>query len=607
MASPVLSLLSTLTSLPHANYAPSALPTLSARQPTTPTIDSGLADNLIPVEGQHGVSKHRLLHHQDDTPSFAVGESYLREVFLVPNDHQLISPFLKIRPSFNDQPTQRVCLHRNQSLPITPQPSESEVTPTTDPSRSRSSTVTPTLARPTLVSYNTLPHQASFSLQVQQCPLPIYLARPATESQAVLQQNEPSSRRITHSCLAKALSSSQQAFSHHSVPLSTRVGTLSTSPASPVQARTGEQKLSNRARRTQKHINIINATFARCVGKPVSDKYKGLAYPVYRGAGNVKYVLATHSDLRIVKILQHRTEADQADIRLTKIKTPSHPRPQTCIAVSMPHRCHEALTRIPPNLVIAMLNGKQWKYQGNLIEYEDNGQSRCKLKFGPHAPIRTKKAEPDGSIYVPNARLPFMIFEVRFTQTKEELMQKVQDWVQGCNRHIKIICAFHIDRDRATGDCHVLMDVIRPIAINTGTTATSYRMQSEYVIRGVEIYPSRSSATFDIDLADVFRKEWGQPPAPEHLTVNIDMFFQSAKQAAARAQEKWAAQAANHPPSSPYDPDQEAPEAPGNSTSGSSEHDSEGDAVEYDPDYVSSSDDDDDPEPRIIRTRSKGF
>ncbi|KAI4116635.1 MAG: hypothetical protein LQ341_007686, partial [Variospora aurantia] len=102
---------------------------------------------------------------------------------------------------------------------------------------------------------------------------------------------------------------------------------------SPVQARTGKQKLSNRARRTQKQINIINATFARCVGKPVSDKYKGLAYPVYRSAGNVKYVLATHSDLRIVKILQHRTEADQADIRLTKIKTPSHPSPQTCIAV----------------------------------------------------------------------------------------------------------------------------------------------------------------------------------------------------------------------------------------------------------------------------------
>lgn len=103
---------------------------------------------------------------------------------------------------------------------------------------------------------------------------------------------------------------------------------------------------------------------------------RGLAYPVYRSAGNVKYVLATHSDLRIVKILQHRTEADQADIRLTKIKTPSHPSPQTCIAVSMPDRCHEALTRGPPSIVLALLNTKQWKYQGNLIEYEDYGQAR---------------------------------------------------------------------------------------------------------------------------------------------------------------------------------------------------------------------------------------
>lgn len=113
--------------------------------------------------------------------------------------------------------------------------------------------------------------------------------------------------------------------------------------------------------------------------EPMADASdRKLAYPVYRGPGNVKYVLATPSDLRVMEKLRDRTEADQAELRLTKIKIPSHPRPRSCIAVTMPYKCHKILGRTPATNVIGALRVKGWKYQGQTIRYRDIG-SACKL------------------------------------------------------------------------------------------------------------------------------------------------------------------------------------------------------------------------------------
>ncbi|KAL9014754.1 MAG: hypothetical protein Q9173_000601, partial [Seirophora scorigena] len=263
----------------------------------------------------------------------------------------------------------------------------------------------------------------------------------------------------------------------------------------------------------------------------------------------------------------------------------------------MPHKCHEILGRKPATKVLEALELKEWRYKGKIIEYDDIGSAFCKLKFGPLAPKAVKTLEPDGSIIVDGARLPFIIFEVGFSQTQQELDDKVQDWLEGCRNHIKIICVFHINKVAGTpGEYRVLMDVIRHRAILTQRLATSFRVGPNYIIRDEEIYPTRSSATFDIHLAEVFRKDWGEPPAADHLTINVDSFFQqSARRAVRYTQKQAAARDADHPSLSSYDSDQEEPQTLESATSGSSEHDeveSDGDAVEHN-EYYELSDDDD--------------
>lgn len=135
------------------------------------------------------------------------------------------------------------------------------------------------------------------------------------------------------------------------------------------------------------------------------------------------------------------------------------------------------------------------------------------------------------------AILPFLVVEVINTQSKKSIAKKIHRWVQGSRQGVKIIVVLHIEQPSTR--FRVFADTIKPYVQqipSQGSTASGYRVVTQYVIQKEEIYPTKSSRSFNVDLAEVLQEE--DLAANDSITIGLETFHQVARQADAHIHEQ---------------------------------------------------------------------
>ncbi|KAL8934312.1 MAG: hypothetical protein Q9211_005296 [Gyalolechia sp. 1 TL-2023] len=252
----------------------------------------------------------------------------------------------------------------------------------------------------------------------------------------------------------------------------------------------------------------------------------------------------------------------------------------------MPGIAHENLKHCGTE-ILSLLRAAQWLYEGNPIELSATGSMLCTIRRKGKP---DERLEPDESLHVTGASLPFLVVEIRHNQSRKDLRKKVHKYVQGSRGHLKIICILELERHN--DGCQVFASVIKIEREDSPTEEkpTRYFMKPKTILYRVEVYPKRSSATFDIFFHEVLPKRLVCDPAMStaNVTISLGIFNAYAIRAVDNIQSQRLRTA------SPVDSDNDDISSPESGVGHISESESDNDDLIGDPTYE---DDDSGPEP----------
>ncbi|KAL9593368.1 MAG: hypothetical protein Q9219_007584 [cf. Caloplaca sp. 3 TL-2023] len=306
----------------------------------------------------------------------------------------------------------------------------------------------------------------------------------------------------------------QRPANHHTA-IVPDIATLQSAPTRQKPPHKQKKRRTSAEKRRDDNIRLINATYAICEGKALDSVSSSLARPVYKISNNRFSVPATASDFQVLGTLQPKTHAYRATFQFLK-----------------------------------------------------KDKLRCKLKF----PDQTKTVrQPDSSVMVSGALLPFLVIEVAYTETDESIEGKIYDWTQGSKNHVRIIIVLRI-RNLASNP-HVLVDIIQPVKIANPTNSdpANFRVELQYAKSGIEVYPVQSQETFQIGLDQVMPRDYirSTATASQSVTIKLSHFHRAAMSAVKHFQDV-KQQLDEQGGSSPVNPHQEMvprPDALGNEAS----------------------------------------
>lgn len=219
----------------------------------------------------------------------------------------------------------------------------------------------------------------------------------------------------------------------------------------------------------------------------------------------------------------------------------------------MPGSIHQTLKNVDDNIV-GVLDAQQWTYGGQPVVILCTGSegqpsitshlgyldsieltvwsTDCKLKF-PNRQCRIQQA--DSSLRHPDARLPFLVVEVAYSQTTESVKKRVHYWLQGTKQRLKYVIVLRVDT--TSSSLRVFADVIKPRAVDAYVPGhpLGFRVEEDYLLKNVEVYPRVPSESFRIYYGEVLPKDWEIPAENSSVfaTINLSLFHGAAYRAVA--------------------------------------------------------------------------
>lgn len=125
--------------------------------------------------------------------------------------------------------------------------------------------------------------------------------------------------------------------------------------------------------------------------------------------------------------------------------------------------------------------------------------------------------------------------EVGDSQTTKSLNRKVHRWLQGSKLHLKVIIMLRVEKKQNPDSIKIYLDVIKPRLVNAPVSGSpeAYRVERDYVLQNVEIYPDKPHSNFAIHYADVLPRDGPRPSPQASLSATIDLalFREKAQQA----------------------------------------------------------------------------
>ncbi|KAL9036778.1 MAG: hypothetical protein Q9180_004100 [Flavoplaca navasiana] len=315
------------------------------------------------------------------------------------------------------------------------------------------------------------------------------------------------------------------------LPTLPRSATPPTILETPKPAKPRRKPQSYVKQRAQRIIQIINATFAVCEGKPARSP----AYPVHQLDADRWFIPATFSEFQALRDYQDRSNASQVLTTFTRTASLSDQTELTsCVSVKMPDAAHEALKSCIGIDIFQGLQDAEWRLNGRLIKFSDTGSASCYLTLGPNASQSERNAQPDGSVRFAGESFPFLVAEIANTQTEFSLDTKIHNWTHGSREHLKFIVSFRIEPNPFPG-YRVLISVDRLERQNRPTpqNPNNFVTMAHHVIDREEIFPSTSHKTFDIACADVLPKRLRNSPniPADVASIGLSNFRKYARRA----------------------------------------------------------------------------
>lgn len=286
----------------------------------------------------------------------------------------------------------------------------------------------------------------------------------------------------------------------------------------------GDPKLSYSKQRSRQITRIINATYARCRGEALDEYSSNLAFPVYK-TRNTFLIPATHSDFAALKRNIHKTDAAYVNVAYKKVlNLPDHPNTRKCIHITMPSVGHEVLSDCAAE-IHAELALAQWSHDGKKIKMLKSGSAVCTLR---RPGKNDYKALPDQSIMVTGAVFPFLVVETGVRQPwggSTGLRTKIHRWVQGGKGHLKIIVVLELRGTRP--EFKVLASVYKVNKEASTDVPGNWHLAKETLHDRTEIYPNKSTESFEISLADILPRDVHRGPLmyDQKIFIQLGSFF----------------------------------------------------------------------------------
>ncbi|KAL8881866.1 MAG: hypothetical protein Q9198_001017 [Flavoplaca austrocitrina] len=188
----------------------------------------------------------------------------------------------------------------------------------------------------------------------------------------------------------------------------------------------------------------------------------------------------------------------------------------------MPGSLHETLKNVDDKIV-GVLDAQNWTYKGEPLEIACTGSQACKLKFSHLAKRQCIVQEADASLCHVDAKFPFLVVEVADSQPIKSVKKKVHYWLQGSKQHLKYVIVLRVDR--LSTPLRVFADVIKPRAVdaNVPEHPLKFRVEEDYVVENVEVYPRVPSESFRIYYGEVLPKDWELPSEAGSVFATIDL------------------------------------------------------------------------------------
>ena len=137
-------------------------------------------------------------------------------------------------------------------------------------------------------------------------------------------------------------------------------------------------------------------------------------------------------------------------------------------------------------------------------------------------------------MYVPGARLPFLVIEAAVSQTDRSLRTKAHHWIQGNGGHLKILCLLQLRRATGPEGYRAVVTIIRPRKVPepTAENPKHFRVDENHVFHEVEVFPTIPTGTFDVTLEDVLPKDaiLDATMTDKHVTISLEMFYDTVLQ-----------------------------------------------------------------------------
>lgn len=189
--------------------------------------------------------------------------------------------------------------------------------------------------------------------------------------------------------------------------------------------------------------------------------------------------------------------------------------------------------------------------------------------------------EPDDSMALAGADMPFLVFEVRDSQSKKELKRKVRIWTRYSNSTVRIL---EIESQFEETYC-VLASVLKVERRSEPTPDKPERFVHKTLraIRRVNISSRESQDTFTIDEGEIrSQNAMRNPTDANSVTISLGTFFPTARQVVSEKKaEKERKKKENGPNRRQYDPNQSSASTSATSSFDEKEEDTDSDYSDH--------------------------
>lgn len=235
------------------------------------------------------------------------------------------------------------------------------------------------------------------------------------------------------------------------------------------------------------------------------------------------FVPSNRSDYEVLQRIQSETKARQAQTSFIAAK-PSRSNPYDIgrIKVLLPSAAQTKLVSWADVLSTKINSQHWWHHRQILVDpVKSPGQTIfnltsishadfvitavCKLKF-PNK--RKMVVSPGAALTASRLPFPFFIIEVAIMQTRKEVLERVQPYVEGSGGHLKILAVLELHRT-PNGEYRVLLSIWRIGKHPDQTTDDSrgFGITENALWSAVEVYPQQAEGYLRIWMKDVMTSE----------------------------------------------------------------------------------------------------